>query len=64
MERQDLSPSSNIIKEDELGWACGTYGEKKNIYKVLMLKFESKTRSPHPFQPFSYFRITLVCDAA
>jgi hypothetical protein len=47
-----------------MGWACGTYGEKTNAYRILMRKLESKTRTPHLFRPFRYFRITLACDAA
>jgi hypothetical protein len=64
MELHDLSPSSNITKEDEIVWVCGTYGEKKNAYRTLMRVLESKKPMPRPFQPFSYCRITLACDAA
>ena len=30
----------NGIKEDEMGRAYGTYGEKRNAYRILVVKLE------------------------
>jgi hypothetical protein len=30
------------IKEGEMGGACGTYGEKRNAYRGLVVKLERK----------------------
>jgi hypothetical protein len=34
--------SGNRIKEDEIGGACSTYGEKINAYTALLGKSEGK----------------------
>jgi hypothetical protein len=30
------------VKEDEMGTACSTHGEKRNVYRVLVGKLEGK----------------------
>jgi hypothetical protein len=30
------------VKEDEMGWACSTKGEKRNVYGLFMGKLEGK----------------------
>ena len=34
--------SGDQIKKDEMGWACGTYGDRRGAYRVLVGKPECK----------------------
>jgi hypothetical protein len=36
------------IREDELGWACGTHVEKRSSYRVLVVKYEGRTSLERP----------------
>jgi hypothetical protein len=37
-----LQVQKNQVKEDEMGWACSTNGEKRYIYRTLAGKPEGK----------------------
>jgi hypothetical protein len=40
--------SNDEVKEDEMGRACSTHGEKMNTYRILMGRSEGK-------RPLGYF---------
>ena len=39
---------SDKTKKNEVGGACGTYGERRGIYRVLVGKLEGKNHSEDP----------------
>ena len=39
-----LSPVFFFAYVNEMGWACGSYGEERGAYKVLVGKQEGKNR--------------------
>ena len=49
----------SYVAEDDMGWACGTYGQNRNAYRVFVRKHQGKRRTGRPRRTWKCNKIDL-----